>query len=104
MPYADPPFGEKRWLSPTHRSRWEDILPTTRYGAICPQTDGIGFGLPEEGEDCLNLNVWTPDPSGGGLPVMVWSIRPSRASWCATSNDPGWLPRILRSVEFTLLS
>jgi len=24
------------------------------------------------GEDCLNLNVWTPDPGAGGLPVMVW--------------------------------
>src|SRR5262249_26254482 len=24
------------------------------------------------GEECLNLNVWTPDPSAVGLPVMVW--------------------------------
>ena len=24
------------------------------------------------GEDCLNLNVWTPDPGSAGLPVMVW--------------------------------
>jgi len=24
------------------------------------------------GEDCLTLNVWTPDPGAGGLPVMVW--------------------------------
>jgi carboxylesterase type B len=23
-------------------------------------------------EDCLNLNLWAPDPSSGGLPVMVW--------------------------------
>ena len=26
----------------------------------------------EPGEDCLNLNVWTPDPGASGLPVMVW--------------------------------
>jgi hypothetical protein len=25
------------------------------------------------GDDCLNLNVWTPDPGAAGLPVMVWS-------------------------------
>jgi para-nitrobenzyl esterase len=24
------------------------------------------------GEDCLSLNVWTPDPGRAGLPVMVW--------------------------------
>jgi para-nitrobenzyl esterase len=31
--------------------------------------------LPEPviaGEDCLNLNVWTPDPTATGLPVFVW--------------------------------
>ena len=26
----------------------------------------------EFGEDYLNVNVWTPDPSASGLPVMVW--------------------------------
>jgi Carboxylesterase family len=24
------------------------------------------------GEECLNLNVWTPDPGGSGPPVLVW--------------------------------
>ena len=24
------------------------------------------------GEDCLNLNVWTPDIDAAGLPVLVW--------------------------------
>ena len=25
-----------------------------------------------EGEECLNLNVWTPKGGGEGLPVLVW--------------------------------
>ncbi|MEV1249781.1 carboxylesterase family protein [Nonomuraea sp. NPDC050022] len=30
-------------------------------------------GLPSRPcEDCLNLNVWTPDPGASGLPVLVW--------------------------------
>jgi para-nitrobenzyl esterase len=24
------------------------------------------------GEECLNLDVWTPDPAASGLPVFVW--------------------------------
>ena len=27
---------------------------------------------PPEGDDCLNLNVWTPDPGAAGMPVLVW--------------------------------
>jgi para-nitrobenzyl esterase len=29
-------------------------------------------GPAEQGHDCLKLEVWTPDPRGSGLPVMVW--------------------------------
>jgi para-nitrobenzyl esterase len=32
------------------------------------------LGTPQSpaGDDCLNLNVWTPDPGAAGLPVLVW--------------------------------
>lgn len=73
IPYAEPPFGENRFRSPVDRAPWQGVLAATQYGAICPQTGGIGMGLPDEGEDCLNLNIWTPDPSAKDLPVMVWA-------------------------------
>ncbi|MDA0791357.1 MAG: carboxylesterase family protein [Proteobacteria bacterium] len=86
IPYAEPPFGKNRWLSPAHRSRWDGILPATHYGAICPQTGGIKTGLPDEGEDCLNLNVWTPDPTSSGLPVMVWAHGGGQTSGTGSSS------------------
>jgi para-nitrobenzyl esterase len=50
----------------------------TRFGAAPPQVAPPGsiadsvWDTAAGGEDCLNLNVWTPDPGAGGLPVMVW--------------------------------
>ena len=73
IPYAEPPFGEKRWRSPVPRRKWQSVFPAIQYGSICPQTGGIQIGLPDEGEDCLNLNIWSPDPGAVNLPVMVWA-------------------------------
>ncbi|MYA16623.1 MAG: carboxylesterase/lipase family protein [Gammaproteobacteria bacterium] len=73
IPYAEPPFAEHRFVAPVPRSRWDGVLDAGEYGAICPQTGGVpGGNEPDNGEDCLNLNVWTPDPGAKGLPVMVW--------------------------------
>ncbi|MEM7079174.1 MAG: carboxylesterase family protein [Pseudomonadota bacterium] len=72
VPYAEPPFGLNRFVAPTTREPWDGVLAATEYGQICPQTGGLVGGDLVEGEDCLNLNIWTPDPNAGGLPVMVW--------------------------------
>ena len=48
------------------------------YGAKPPAVNypqGWDVLIPEPadaGEDCLNLNIWTPDLGSAGLPVMVW--------------------------------
>ena len=74
IPYAEPPFGENRFLLPVPRRAWDGLRPATEYGPICPQTGrGMPDDVPAEGEDCLSVNVWTPDPGAGGLPVMVWA-------------------------------
>jgi carboxylesterase type B len=73
IPYAEPPFGEHRFMPPVARAPWEGVFDASEYGLICPQTGGVSMGRQPEGEDCLNLNVWTPDPSAKGLPVMVWA-------------------------------
>ncbi len=75
IPYADPPTGENRWMPPRPPT-WAEI-PATEFGPKCPQGKAGDLEIlgPDESEDCLYLNVWTPNPTPSGdgtLPVMVF--------------------------------
>jgi para-nitrobenzyl esterase len=78
IPYAAPPFGASRMQPPRPVRAWDGERDGTCYGPTAPKGDyppQYQRLFPEvviPGEDCLNLNVWTPDPSGAGLPVLVW--------------------------------
>lgn len=78
IPYAAPPFGALRMRPPEPPVSWEGERSATDYGPTCPKGDygpEIAALFPEvviPGEECLNLNVWTPDPQASGLPVLVW--------------------------------
>ncbi len=72
IPYAAPPVGPLRWRPPQPPAPWTEPLPATAFGSACPQRPST-LGTPSENEDCLYLNVWTPDPAPAEpLPVMVW--------------------------------
>jgi para-nitrobenzyl esterase len=77
VPYAAAPFGPRRMRPPEPAPGWAGTRPATSFGPTVPKSpypspyDEL-FDEPEiGGEDCLNLNVWTPDPSGRH-PVFVW--------------------------------
>ena len=77
IPYAAPPFGTDRLRPPRPPTSWDGVRDATRYGpsppqAAPPESAGMEWDTEMAGEDCLTLNVWTPDPSASGLPVMVW--------------------------------
>jgi len=76
--YAAPPFGPNRFQSPRPSQSWDGVRDAIAYGAVPPQPpyvapfDWLLGDQGRAGEDCLNLNVWTPNPSRDRLPVMVW--------------------------------
>ena len=75
LPYAAPPVGPLRWRPPVKPAPWSDIRDATRPGAICiqpPANGDPGVGPLPMSEDCLTLNVWTPQGMTAPLPVMVW--------------------------------
>ena len=75
VPYAAPPVGPLRWREPQPPASWPGMRDAAAVGSICvqpPAADDPGVGPLPMSEDCLSLNVWTPEPNGGPLPVMVW--------------------------------
>ena len=78
IPYAAPPFGVNRLRPPARPEAWDGARDALAYGPTAPKPpypQPYDELIPEPviaGEDCLNLNVWTPDPGRAGLPVMVW--------------------------------
>ena len=91
VPYGAPIWGEGRFVPARKPAPWAGVRSSLSYGPICPQGGG---GNPAQGdntgrtdedqfllyriserqaEDCLRLNVWTPEINGSGKrPVMVW--------------------------------
>lgn len=75
VPYAAPPVGDWRWRPPQPPIAWAGDRDATKYAPHCaqPNTDTINFNQRPMSEDCLALNVWTPDINPNKpLPVMVW--------------------------------
>ncbi len=100
IPFAAPPVGELRWRAPVANQPRPGPQQAIEFAPGCMQTPYItdwyasvakrfGHGPEAVGrpngvsEDCLYLNIWSPDPDpGASLPVMVWVH--------GGSNKGGW--------------
>lgn len=78
VPYAAPPFGANRFQAPVRPDAWSGVRDALEFGPTAPHgpypAQMVDL-LPEPiipGDDCLTLNVWTPEPGRSGLPVVVW--------------------------------
>lgn len=67
IPYGADTAG-RRFQPPVRPAGWTDILDAKDYGPASPQRGGE----PNQSEDCLRLNVWTPALDAGRRPVIVY--------------------------------
>lgn len=78
VPFASPPVGPLRFRAPAPPTPWHGVRDATRYGPAAPQNrqDPLAHLFEDRAdgfsEDCLRLNLWTPDVDGGRRPVLVW--------------------------------
>ena len=74
IPYAKPPIGALRWKAPQPAESWTTPREATVFGKRCAQlADPTLQSAASNDEDCLYLNVWTPNPVPTvALPVMIW--------------------------------
>jgi para-nitrobenzyl esterase len=72
IPFAQPPVGALRWQAPAPVRAWSGVRDAVAFGPPCAQNAG-GRMLESSREDCLYLNVWTPEwPAQSAKPVMFW--------------------------------
>src|SRR6266446_4710620 len=77
IPYAAPPFGSNRFQPPRPAEPWDGVREASSYGPTVPKPpyfppfDVLLAEPVIEGEDCLNLNIWSPDL--GRVGSQSWS-------------------------------
>jgi para-nitrobenzyl esterase len=90
IPYAQPPLGELRFKAPLPAAPWQGTRDATQFGGRCAQRASLNTGEGTDNEDCLYLNVWTPEPAPSEpLPVLFWIHGGGNQNGAASDAVPG---------------
>ncbi|XP_967137.2 juvenile hormone esterase-like [Tribolium castaneum] len=104
IPFAKPPLGALRFKAPVPGDKWDGVKEATSRHNVCPQRDIYRRATLIEGdEDCLYLNVYTPQvgQSATPLPVMVFF---HGGGWlCGGGNSMWYGPEILLDRDVVLV-
>ncbi|CAG5129352.1 unnamed protein product [Candidula unifasciata] len=71
IPYALPPTRDRRFKPPVPAGDWVGVKEALTRSHICPQSSSYDSTNSSQSEDCLYLNVFSPDVNAS-LPVFVW--------------------------------
>ena len=100
IPFGQPPVGRLRWREPFPAKPWTGIRDATAFGTPCIQGGAEGA---RSSEDCLYLNVWTPEwPAKSRRAVMVWFH--GGGNFAGASSDPVFDGESLASHGVILVS
>ena len=72
MRYGADTGGANRFRPPQPVIPWTGVQDAFEYGHQSPQMRGPLADKGPMSEDCLRVNVWTPDTDGARRPVMLW--------------------------------
>ncbi|XP_013141551.1 PREDICTED: cholinesterase 1-like [Papilio polytes] len=73
IPYAQPPLGDLRFKAPLPPKPWSGVRDAKKLGNNCHQYDVFQQKFIPGSEDCLYINVFSPNITPTKpLPVMVW--------------------------------
>jgi para-nitrobenzyl esterase len=73
IPFGAPPTGALRFMPPQPAAGWTGVRSATAYGPSCLQAGSALGAVGATSEDCLSVNVFTPQtPPAAKLPVMVF--------------------------------
>ncbi|XP_060530416.1 pyrethroid hydrolase Ces2e-like, partial [Cylas formicarius] len=90
IPFAKPPLGNLRFQAPVPNEPWAGILDATEYKSCCLSMT-FSVDEPQQSEDCLYVNVYTPPRNiTEKLPVMLSIYGGAFGTGCAaaTVSDP----------------